>query len=298
MENKIKLLMETAGCNHYEAELAYKSAKGNFAEALDFLNKVSPGLGVVKGRLILPDKFIYGAFLIIFDIKQANILTTSAVISENPKIYELDFSLSWEDIDKAIYSYKLEESVLPNFSNIMQEKIPRIIERVFFFESEQSCEDKMKEFLNEVFDTENIVVSIDYSEEPYKTQISIDPPSAHERCEASGKIMLEVEPLVDDDGVPAPALSENDVVWLKITDRREIAGYLAEMLGGKSDEGILPLACQISKARRRDKKVLFEFKFNDSVAGFATVDKKERIKVASRSDAGKISRLWRMIFNN
>lgn len=299
MDDKIKLLMETTGCNQYEADLAFKSAKGNFAEALDFLNRVSPGLGIIKGKFIVAKKFIYGAFQVIFDIKQRNVITTSAIVSENPGIYELNLESQWEDVGRAIYSFRLEDGALPDYSNMLQEKVADVVEKATPPDELAAIGERLDKILGDIFASDEIIKNIEYSEETYKTQTSLADKdmNAAGQNSPSGKIVLSVEPLKDENGVAAVSLKESDVIWVKITDSREVAEYLAERLGGRSEGKILPLACQITSVKKAGPKVELAFKFTETIKGITEIDAGEKIKVVSRQDSGKIAGWWKKLFN-
>lgn len=303
MEDKIKLLMETTGCNQYEAELAYKSAKGNFVEALDFLNRVSPGLGIIKCKFIITERYIYGMFLIIYDVKQQSILTVSTLVSSNPVIYEFNLSSCWEDMERFIYSNRLEDWADVGLSNKLQEKILSLFEGGIIT-SDIRDDERFKDIIKEVFSTDNYSMDIDFSTEAYKTQSITDTSTQQDLIKEIplNKIVITLE-LIEDPkhGVAAKLLSEGDVVWVRVSDTRDIAEYLFSCMGGIIDGKVVPLACQISsveKSKDISEENILWFRFTDTIVGYARVSREFKAKVVSRhsNDAFSFTDLLKRLF--
>ena len=300
MEEKIKLLMETAGCNRYEAELAYKSAGGDFVEALDFLNRVSARLAITRGKFMAAEKFIYGVFLIIADVRKKSILTASAVATKNPSVYETDVLRPWEDIEKTIYAARLGAGALPELSGILQEKI---LSAALESADLSPAAEAVEAMLSAALESADVSVTLDTTEEPYKTPVV---PVADEFGSSSaprprsGGVTLCVEPLTDEkDGARASTLSRGDVVWIRVNDEREIAQYLAERLGAAKGGRVFPLASEIvSVDKDKDNgAVALGFRFAENVAGLGRVDSSTMVKKAERSDsAGRLAEWWRKLF--
>ncbi len=282
MEDRVKLLIETAGCNQYEAELALKSAKGNFADALDFLNRVSPGLGILKCKFYLTDKYIYGVFLIIRDIKQKSILSVSSVVSANPAVFEYDIDKSWEEIDKTIFIYRMENGVYAEYSNQLQEKLYKIAKTADLMHDQKKSEEIIKTALYECCSSDNIVLNLNFEEEPYKTHRSDIQLGAPPDISQGEKIILDVELLNDDEGYPAATLCVGDVVWARIIDQRDIAEYLSIRLGGRSSNKIQPLAVQITGSQKNGDTIVLNFRFTEKIEGKAEMESATKVKVASK----------------
>jgi len=294
MEDKIRLLMETADCNQYEAELAYKSARGNFIEALDFLNKITPRLSITK-CIFRTREFLYGIFLCIYDVKQQSLLTATAVVSKNPVIYEYDIEKEWEDVGKFIYSCRLNEGALSDISNALQEKITRIYDSLEMPFNDEN----IRPVLEEALKAKDVELKVVYGEEPYKTESHVGEEETAERP-VTDRIILDVELLPDENGSRAGTLSKGDVVWVRIVDRREIGEYLSMQLGCLNEGKILPIAAQVSEVEKQDGKVVIECWFKGSIVGQTLVGSEEKVKVVSvysPEDSGKFSVWFRKILN-
>lgn len=297
--------METAGCNRYEAELAYKSAGGDFVEALDFLNRVSARLVITRGKFMSPDKFIYGAFLVISDSRKKSVLTASAVATKNPAVHETDVTLPWEDIEKTIYATRLGAGALPEISGRLQEKI---LAAAIADASLAPSAETVRSLLAEAIESDDVAVTMEMTEEPYKTPVVPGAPELISKWEfgghpfasrpRTGGVTLCVEPLADEkDGVRASALSKGDVIWMSVNDEREIAQYLAERLGAAKDGRVFPLASEVISVDRDGDDVILGFRFAENVGGFGRVGAAVKIKKAERYDpAGRLAEWFRKIF--
>jgi len=345
-ENKIRLLMETTGCNRYEADLAIKSSGGDFVGALNFLNNAMARLEIIRGKFMSQKNFIYGAFLFISDIKKGAPLSASAVLSNNPAVYEINISSPWEEIEKFIYSARLSSGSLPELSGILQEEFSRILGDLCSG-SPLDIEGKIKDTVSAVLNTtaEDIRIFAERSEEPYKTPSAqvfpvggtdgnkpLPQPSAEKekgveylpawydtrreskRSPRTSAIVLDVEPLslpsddktpagaVATDFVTASAISAGDAVWVRVSDTREVALYLAERLGAFKDGRFLPIVCEVSSVKSDGEYVVMEVKFAENISGRCRIYSQDKIKTltsASRAvDGGllNISSLWQKIF--
>ncbi len=316
-DEKIRLLMETTGCNRYEAELAAKSSGGNFVEALNFLHNAMARLDVIRGKFIVKEQFIYGAFLFISDIKKGLPLAISVVVSKNPAVYEMSVSSDWEDIEKHIYSARLSVGSLPEISALLQEKFSGLVWMVCS-EPSFDIEENIKKTLEEIFNTKNVQLAYERTEEPYKTPTStivgamdnINKNSGEEVTSGlnfsydemavasrqrvrAATITLDVEPLklliqgdniksdeVDiKDFVPASEVKSGYAIWVRIADSREVAIYLAERLGCyKEEKGFLPIVCEVLSVKIVGGQMVYEVKFTDNISGVCKVRPDENIK--------------------
>ena len=91
------------------------------------------------------------------------------------------------------------------------------------------------------------------------------------------KITLEQDPA----GVLAADLRAGDIVSAQISDPRDIAQYLAKLLGGYSQEGPLAIAAPVEavEAHSADATALIRVRFAVGVCGDAEARQDSRMKV-------------------
>ena len=83
-KEQIQLLISETGCEENEAKLALSWADGNIERAITKLGVLLKYITAFKIKLILPRENIYGLMQTAVNMKTAEILRSSAVLSHNP----------------------------------------------------------------------------------------------------------------------------------------------------------------------------------------------------------------------
>lgn len=277
-------MISETGCEQSEAELALSLANGDIEAAITKLGVLLKYITAFKIKLILPEENVYGLMQIAVNMKTAEILRQSAVFSHNPAVYEISSGQDWFSFEKAIFSARLDsgameiytQSVEDNFSNYAQaavKELPRI-------SSEQ-----ISEVIQIFFTPKRLSIEI-ISEELSISQFKKLPGFDSLKQGGSftgydlGFVRLDAEILEDKNGRTADKISEGDAVLSLITDQRDIAHYIANLIGAKKGASIIPVSAGV-------KKVLFSedgfceihLTFAPSVTGIAKIKKDKTLKV-------------------
>ncbi len=113
-------------------------------------------------------------------------------------------------------------------------------------------------------------------------------------------VFLETELVLQDsmsaDIIIAHKLKKGDLVLAKIVDQRDIAQYLAHLLGGKKEEKIIPLAIAVDKIEVDEKKVKVYTIFSPRVVGISTLSLEDRVKIVKKEKTGLFEKILSFFF--
>ena len=94
-----------------------------------------------------------------------------------------------------------------------------------------------------------------------------------------GFVRLDVEILEDSNGKPCGKLSEGDTVLSMITDERDIAHYLAHLIGGRKDGNMIPLPAMVKKITSKNDDFEIHLHYAPSITGVAKIKIGKLLKV-------------------
>jgi len=287
--NAIKLLIEETGCDENEAMLALSAAGGDIEKAITDIGFILRHITVFKIKLILAQKNIYGLASIAVNTKTNEILRFSGVFSRDPATYEISYDTDWFSFEKKIFSERLKSGALENFTHDFEENFKLYAEQALT-ELRSSEADDIKIVVKSFFHPEQAEVKVE-AEELNLTQFKKLPDFNIHKNEFThtgydlGFIKLEVELMEDDKGKPASHIIEGDTVLSLITDKRDIAHYLAHLLGGAKDGIMTPMPAIIKKIVAKDRDLEVYVHYAHSITGVAKIDSFAKLKVIE--NAGK-----------
>jgi len=283
MKNVIKLLIEETGCDENEALLALSAAGNDIEKAIADIGFILKHITVFKVKIILPQKNIYGLANIALNTKTNEILRLSGVFSRNPAIYEISSAMDWFSFEKNIFSERLKPEALKNYTQNLEESF-LLYASGAVKELPAAGEDEIEIIVKSFFHPEQASVKVT-AEELNLTQFKKLPDYNVHRNEFSrtgydlGFVKLEVELMEDDKGKPASHITEGDIVLSLITDKRDIAHYLAHLLGGAKDGIMTPMPAIIKKIVSKDKEIEMYIHYAHSITGVAKVNGFSKLKV-------------------
>ncbi len=280
MQENAKLLMEETGCEQGEAELALQLADNDLEKAIRTIGSLLRHIYAVKGKLYFSDKNLYGLVLIVINAKAQDILRLSTVISYNPALYENSPEMDWYSLEKVIFSYRLDSGSLPDYTQGVEEKL-----RSFLTGHRASlvkCDEKeLSGLLAQFFSAEKVMVSL-RCEELNLAQFRQMPDNEGVTSNAKapvtdepGGVRLEVDLIEDDNGKEAGRLNNGDVIVSQITDTRDIAHYLAHLIGGRRDG----LPAVVKKVAVEGEKADVLVHYAPGIIGIARVSPGMRVKL-------------------
>lgn len=270
--------MEETGCEQGEAELALELANNDLEKAIKTIGSLLRHIFAIKGKLNFPDKSLYGLLLIVINSKTQEILRLHTVVTYNPTLYESSPEMDWYALEKLIFSYRLDEGSLPDFTQELEQKLgPHLLGKKEILVKCDPAE--LSKLLLDFFLPDKVNISL-ITEELNLTQFRRLPSNddaPNTKAEANdgepGTVWLEVNILEDEDGKEVDKIVEGDMVLSQITDTRDIAHYLAHLIGGRREGGMVPLPAVVKKISVLDNECEVQVHYAPGIIGIARVKK-------------------------
>ena len=273
--------MEEINCEQGEAELALELAGNNLEQAIRTIESLLRNIVAIKGKFYCSETNLYGLFFVIFNSKTQQILRSGTVVSYNPTIFENSPDMDWYAYEKLVFSSRLDPGSIPDFTRDLEQKL-----EAYLLENKQSLTNSSPENLTALM--KNFFVQQKYElklgiEELNLAQFRQLPnssrttsPAAFDKNEPA-TLSLEIDLVEDLNGKQALSLDENDVVYSKITDSRDIAHYLAHLIGGQTEGSFIPVP--VRKIEPKEGGLEIQLQYAPGIVGVVKVDSKMRVKI-------------------
>lgn len=274
--------MEEINCEQGEAELALELAGNNLEQAIRTIESLLRNIVAIKGKVYCAEKNLYGLFFVIFNSKTQQILRSGTVVSYNPTIFENSPDMDWYAFEKLVFSSRLDTGSIPDFTQELEQKL-----EAYLLENKKSLTNSSSENLTGLM--KNFFVQQKYElklgiEELNLAQFRRLPGSnittstaTTEKSSESATVSLEIDLVEDENGKQAISLDENDVVYSRITDSRDIAHYMAHLIGGQTEGNLIPVP--VRKIEEKEGRLEIQLQYAPGIVGVVKVDTKMRVKI-------------------
>ncbi|MDR1695784.1 MAG: hypothetical protein LBR69_04035 [Endomicrobium sp.] len=282
-KDNIQLLTEETGCDRSEAEFALSVSGGNLEKAISAIGFLLRFITAFKIKLIFPQENVYGLIHIAVNVKTGEILRFSEVFSHNPAVYEISARSDWFSFEKAIFSARLDAGAMESYTQSIEENFKIHTEKAIKAIPVINAEE-IRKITESFFSPKQISAEI-VGEELSLTQYKKLPDYALKQNETFftgyelGFIKLDAEILEDSNGKPVRKISEGDTVLSLITDERDIAHYLAHLIGGRKDGIMIPLPATVKKIAAKNNDFEIHLNYTPSVTGLAKINGGAVLKV-------------------
>jgi hypothetical protein len=289
-KDRLQLLIEETGCEQTEAEIAL-SLSGNIEKAIYTIGFLLKFIIVFKIKLIFPKENIYGLIHIAINVKTHDILRFSMIFSHNPVIYEISANIDWFSFEKAIFSARLDAGAMENYTQTIEENL-KLYAQQSIKETNVISKEEISTMIKTFFQPVTAEMEI-VNEELNFTQFKKLPDYNTKQNEISfagydlGFVKLDVKILEDSNGKPAEKIAESDTVLSLITDKRDIAHYLAHLTGGRKNGIMIPLPAMVKKIYSKNNNFEIYLHYAPSITGLAKIKSGIKLKVLETK-----SQLW------
>jgi hypothetical protein len=289
-KDRLQLLIEETGCEQAEAEIAL-SLSGNIEKAIYMIGLLLKFIIVFKIKLIFPKENIYGLIHIAVNMKTHDILRFSMIFSHNPGIYEISANIDWFSFEKAIFSARLDAGAMEKYTQTIEENLKLHMQQSVKKNnviSKKEILTMIENFFQPVIAEMEIV-----NEELNLTQFKKLPDYNIKQNKISfagydlGFVKLDVKILEDFNGKLTEKISESDTVLSLITDKRDIAHYLAHLIGGRKNGIMIPLPAMVKKIYSKNNNFEIYLYYAPSITGLAKIKSGIKLKVLETK-----SQLW------
>ncbi|MFH1352364.1 MAG: hypothetical protein ABIH68_02175 [bacterium] len=254
MTDEAKILIDEAGCSERVAEKILRIYGNNLNMAFRWLASRHKNLVVLKIKFATKSSYNCGMLFIVLNASQKRILRFAVSISQNPYVFSSALSMPWPEFENKIYTQRLSEEIVHEktvavtqavrsfFQDGDHEPFFAIFDSVDYAEIERSLKLLLTKILNEdvifEFRKERISVS-DFRQISSGGKIT-----AAEFISRSPQIKLKIEVVrgrrkfLFTRAVTIEKISAGTLIFVRITDGREIARYLARMIGVTGEDEV------------------------------------------------------------
>jgi len=310
-EEMIMELVESTGCDRTLAGMLLKFTGWDLDGARRIIEAVPKDIFALKMKFITQITGFYGALFMSYDDKKREIKRFIAVITDDKEIGRIDIEKHWTVFEEELYNHarlrkidglKVDQLKKRMVSEEFISKLTNVLKVGRPVKSELLNNILVDEMYNIFADT-NIAVKFsiemtdafelnrgkeaaqigDITGEDLKPE-EVDEEMEKEPVERMEKslIVLAVDPVLSPvSGMSVQELEFGDEIQVRISDEREIADYLAELLGAKVDSIRVPIYTKIIEVKELETGDMGVFtQFGPGILGMFKVP--EDVKVATR----------------
>jgi hypothetical protein len=305
-------LVESTGCDRTLAGMLLKFTGWDIDGARRIVEAVPKDIFALKMKFITQVTGYFGALFLSYDEKKREIKRFIAVITDDKDIGRIDIRKPWSVFEEELYTYirnkKIDGLKVDQLKKRMtdDEFIARLatVLRVGRPVKEELLNNLLVDELYNTFTDTNIAVKFDIEMtdafelnrgkeqaqigsitgedlNPEEVDTAMDKQKQRPRPEQS-LIVLSVDPvLAPVSGISIHDLEFGDEIQVRISDEREIADYLSELLGAKVDSIKIPIFTKIIEVKELDTGDIGVFtQFGPGILGMFKVP--GEVKVATR----------------
>ncbi|MBI5624538.1 MAG: hypothetical protein HY924_12230 [Elusimicrobia bacterium] len=320
--SKVQLLMEETGCDEGEAELALEMCGYEVEAAVKALPRLLKNIAVLKAKFRhsvvsgpQAGTHQFGLLLVIANIKSNALLRCRAVLSYNPAVYGASLDKDWFEFERFLYGCRLWDGSVPAESLEIEHAIAQHfrqgLDPKLFSAGEEGVRQagaELGQVLGRLLRLEGVEVKLksevlDLGQfQSLETKPSQAPPMRRPAPSPSGSVVSasaagEAHPGVSrsaetlvlkvsleeaGDGVEAEALQPGDLVNAFITDGRDIAQYIAKLLGCPPDGGPAAILAPVESVDPGEGGRVVRVRFAAGVCGEAVLAGDAKYKVQSK----------------
>jgi hypothetical protein len=284
-EQSVQILMQRSrGISKEHAEVILDVASNDLNKALEILDSLSDrSISIIKVRFASENMHQYGLLLIILNVLKGILEKVNVVAVRNPMVCLFDVKASWDSIEKVINGIKSRKLGVEDYlTKKIQVRLKEVFGRVDK-ESFQLLIDRDEEGFKEILKDELVKLVEDPTlkmwmcidwisalEEKTTTKAPEKELSHDEEIKSKEKgIWLNIAPVIAPvSGVSIEELEVGDRIIIKIVEESELGRFLAELMGGRVGEQIVPLMVPIKEIFPLDDgKLQVIVKFGPGVFG-------------------------------
>lgn len=279
-EDIIKQFIQETGCDIKIANMLLKFTGGDYDGAKRIIKAVPKDIFAFKAKFATQILGYYGAIFFCYDEKENKIKRLISAVSNEKEIGKIDISSNWRDFEKEVYSY-VSDKVIDGLK--IEQLNKSVIEKEFIKKTakilgigktvdEELLNNLLVNELYNVFPDTNIAVKLNVDktdvfelnigQEDSEPEAEVEKTADTERIRNGTEskldgvriekslIVLKVEPVLSPvHGVEIKELEFGDEIQVRITDERDIADYLSELLGAKVDNIRVPVFTKIVEVK-------------------------------------------------
>jgi hypothetical protein len=305
-------LVASTGCDRFLAGMLLKFTGWDLGGARRIIEAVPKDIFALKIKFITQITGFFGALFLSYDNKKREIKRYIAVITDDKDIGRIDIEKHWTDFEEDLYAHarakKIDglkvdqlkkrmvgEEFISKLANVLKVGRPVkkellnniLVDELYNIFTDTNIAVKFNIEMTDAFELNKgkgvskigDVAGEDLNLEEGDTEIERQ--EQRQRVDQS-LIVLSVDPVLSPvSGTSIQDLEFGDEIQVRISDEREIADYLAELLGAKVDSIRVPIFTKIIEVKELETGNLGVFtQFGPGILGMFKVP--EDVKIATR----------------
>ncbi len=311
-EELVVELVESTGCDIILAGMLLKFTGWDIDGARRIIEAVPKDIFALKLKFITQITGYFGSMFLSYDEKKREIKRFIAVISDDKDIGKINIERHWKDLEDELYNYARSNKVdglkidqlkkrltetdfISKLSNVLKVGKPvnnellnnLLVDEFYNIFTDTNIAVKFVVEMTDAFElnkgneASQIGSEVGGGLNPEEVDSEIEKRRQEEKPDQS-LIVLAVDPVLSPvSGTNLSELEFGDEVQVRITDDRDIADYLAELLGGKVDGLRVPVFTKIIEVKNLESGDVGVFtQFGPGILGMFKVP--EDVKIATR----------------
>jgi len=283
-EALVNMLVQETGCDHEIASMLLRFTDGDLDGARRILKSVSKDVFIIKAKFVAETSGEFGAFMFCYDEKEKGVKRLISVITDTRDIGKIDVETGWRDFEEELYRYlkstfidslRVEQFEKSIYSKDFLKKIGTMFKSGKPLKKETMHGVLIRELYN-IFPDTNIAIKFEMEvtdafelNKALKEQEEVAEVEEIENKELKGReeekkqrgkgkdqslVVMKVDPVLSPvGGTEIRFLEFGDEIQVRITDEREIAEYLADLIGGRVLGERIPVVAKVVEVQELDE---------------------------------------------
>lgn len=307
MADNARLVIEHIGCEEGLARLALAMCDNNVDDAVNNFEQLMSGASIIKGKVRSKITGVHGLFLGLLDVPQHRFVRIATVLTDDPSVYDTTLNGNWFVLERKIYTVRLCAGWLQNATREMEHRLFHDLQAehatAFFDAVKERKYDETKALLHalisEIQALPNLELEliVEHMGSAYHTTKKVRPQAVYdvptEQTEHGMETQIELMVQLVHNGsdtIHAQDLVRGDMVMTEIVDDRDIARYIAHLLGGLEGDQRVPLYAVVEDIVRDGVQMHVKLRFSPGIAGIAHAAPTDRVKRVGK-EMGFIQRI-------
>lgn len=311
-EEIITELVASTGCDRSLAGMLLKFTGWDLDGARRIIEAVPKDIFALKMKFITQVTGFFGALFLSYDDKNREIKRYIAVVTDDKEIGRINIEKHWTEFEEELYSHartkKIDglkvdqlkkrmvgEEFISRLANVLKVGRPVkkelltniLVDELYNIFTDTNIAVKFNIEMTDAFELNKGKEALQLGDitgedlNPEEVDTDIEKRERRERAEQS-LIVLSVDPVLSPvSGTSIQDLEFGDEIQVRISDERDIADYLAELLGAKVDSIRVPIFTKIIEVKELETGDLGVFtQFGPGILGMFKVP--EEVKIATR----------------
>jgi hypothetical protein len=274
----VQELVQSTGCDSKLATMLLDFTGGDLEGAKRIIRAVPKDIFAIKAKFITQITGYYGAMLFCYDEREKNVVRAICVVTNEKEIGSIDLVQHWLEFEDHLYEYMrtrrvdgskieqlkgrlLDKELANRISKILKVGQPLnedvlnnlLVDELYGCFSDTNIAVKFQIQMTDAFEL-NRGQDIEVSEK----EDALSTEEVDEEIQDQGKqkkadqslIVLKVDPVLSPvKGTEIKKLEFGSNIQVRITDERDIADYLATLLGGKVESMRVPIYAKIVEVK-------------------------------------------------